>query len=68
MQPTAELPGITIEIGLQDFLYQSAKGYHDGLSSINVEHEWIERNGAHDWTFWAACTPKIVKKVGEAFN
>lgn len=68
MAPTAELPGITIEIGTEDFLYQSAKGYHDGLASIGVEHEWIERSGAHDWAFWAACTPKIIKKVGEAFQ
>lgn len=68
MQPTAELPGITIEIGKQDFLYESAKEYHDGMSSVNIRHEWIEREGTHDWAFWVACTPKIIKKAGETFR
>ena len=62
-----QMPGLTIEIGTGDFLYESA-GYFEGfLGSMNFAHEYITRNGVHDWAFWAACTPKMLKKVSEAF-
>lgn len=62
-----QMPGLTIEIGTGDFLYESA-GYFEGfLGSMNFAHEYITRDGVHDWAFWAACTPKMLKKVSEAF-
>ena len=62
-----QMPGLTIEIGTGDFLYESA-GYFEGfLNSMNFAHEYITRDGVHDWAFWAACTPKMLKKVSEAF-
>ena len=68
MQPTADLPELTLEIGRQDFLYQSAKAYHDGMTSAGIAHAWIERDGTHDWAFWTACTPKILRKASESFR
>ncbi len=62
------LPGITIEIGTSDFLYESAgwfKGFMDGAS---ITHEYISRDGAHDWAFWAVCAPKVITKIGTLFN
>ena len=62
-----QMPGLTIEIGTGDFLFESA-GYFEGfLNSMNFAHEYITRDGVHDWAFWAACTPKMLKKVSEAF-
>ena len=62
-----QMPGLTIEIGTGDFLFESA-GYFEGfLGSMNFAHEYITRDGVHDWAFWAACTPKMLKKVSEAF-
>ena len=62
------LPGITIEIGTEDFLFQAADAFEKALTGAGVKHEYITRNGAHDWTFWKACTPKIIEKVGAAFE
>lgn len=62
-----ELPGMTIEIGTEDFLFESCGWFTGFLGSAGVQFEHITRPGAHDWTFWSACTPKIVKKIGEVF-
>lgn len=62
------LPGLTIEIGTEDFLFESCGWFTGFLSSAGVQYELITREGAHDWTFWSACTPKIVKKIGEVFS
>lgn len=63
-----DMPGMTIEIGTEDFLFESA-GYFEGfLGSMGVAHEYITHSGAHDWAFWSACAPKIVRKVGEMFS
>lgn len=57
----SKLPGITIEIGTEDFLFQSAGSFKQALDANKVPNEYITRAGTHDWPFWAACTPKIMK-------
>ncbi len=64
----SKLPGITIEIGTEDFLYQSAGYFKQALDGYKVTNEYITRTGVHDWAFWAACTPKIIKKLGEVWK
>ena len=64
----SKLPGITIEIGTEDFLYQSAGSFKQALDANKVPNEYITRAGTHDWPFWAACTPKIMKKLGEVWQ
>lgn len=64
----AEMPGITMEIGTSDYLYTSASYFKAALDYMNIAHEYIERDGAHDWDFWMVCTPKIVAKVGACFS
>ncbi len=63
-----QLPGITIEIGKSDFLYESAQYFKGALDGMGITNNYIERDGAHDWTFWKACTPKIVSQLGEVFQ
>ena len=64
----SKLPGITIEIGTEDFLYKSAGSFKQALDAKKVPNEYITRAGTHDWPFWAACTPKIMKKLGEVWQ
>ena len=64
----SKLPGITIEIGTEDFLYESAGSFKQALDAKKVPNEYITRAGTHDWPFWAACTPKIMKKLGEVWQ
>lgn len=62
------LPGITMEIGTSDFLYEYAGYFKAYLDQMGITNDYITREGSHDWTFWTACTPKIVTKAGEVFG
>lgn len=68
MMWTEGLPGITVEIGTSDFLYESAKGFREALGYSAIDWDFIERDGAHDWAFWSVCTPKILKKFASIFE
>lgn len=61
------LPGITVEIGTSDFLFEQSTWFDGFMQGIGVPYEYITREGTHDWAFWKACAPKIVKKMGEVF-
>lgn len=67
------LPGasaITVEIGTEDFLYEANKGLNDAMqfSPLLPVFTYIERAGAHDWAFWSACAPKIIKFFDNQFS
>lgn len=62
------LPGITIEIGTSDYLFEMAGYFKQFLDGCGFTNDYITRDGQHDWTFWAACAPKIVAKAGEIFK
>ena len=63
-----ELPGITIEIGTEDFLFIPNEAFTKTLEGYMTAYEYITRKGAHDWPFWTACTPKILTKASRIFN
>ena len=64
------LPPLTIETGIQDQTTSLASitEFHDYLVTEGIEHEFITRDGSHDWTFWQVCLPKALNKCGEAFE
>ena len=64
------LPSLTIETGIQDYTTPLAgiTDFHDYLVSEGIDHEFITRNGSHDWTFWKECLPKVLNKCGETFK
>ena len=65
----SSLPGITIETGIQDMTtnLQSVDAIHNTLLSEGITHDYITRDGGHDWTFWQTSLPKVLKKCGEVF-
>ena len=67
---TADLPGITIETGIQDQTtnLQSVENIHNTLLNEGVWHDYITRDGGHDWTFWQEALPKVLRKSGEVFG
>ena len=62
------LPPLTIETGIQDQTTSltSITEFHDYLVTEEIEHEFITRDGSHDWTFWQVCLPKALDKCGKA--
>ena len=63
-----ELPGFTLEIGTEDFLFTNNETFVRTLDDYNVPYEYITRSGAHTWPFWNACSPKIIRKVCSIFE
>lgn len=43
---------IIIDCGAQDFLSYMSRGVHQKMVKLNIPHDYIERPGKHDWTYW----------------
>jgi S-formylglutathione hydrolase FrmB len=48
----ANLP-IAIDCGVYDFLIEDNRTLHKKLLQANVSHDYTERPGVHDWSYWA---------------
>lgn len=64
----SSLPGITLECGDRDYFTYDNREFAQLLEQHGVPYEHIERSGGHDWTFWSACSPKILQKAGKLFS
>lgn len=60
----AKMPDYTMDIGTEDFLYSTNVWVHEALGQMGFTHEYIERPGAHDWTFWTQALPKAIERIG----
>jgi S-formylglutathione hydrolase FrmB len=40
--------------------------FHDTLRSLNIEHEYRMRNGAHTWSYWHSALPEALKFISLA--
>ena len=65
----SKLPGLTIETGIQDSTTPlgGITEFHNYLVKEGIDHEFITRDGGHDWKFWQETLPKVLKKSGEVF-
>lgn len=43
---------LIIDCGVGDFFYQINAALHRRLMSLNIDHDYIERPGIHNWTYW----------------
>jgi len=43
---------LIIDCGVSDFFYQFNSGLHRRLLTLNIDHDYIERPGAHNWEYW----------------
>jgi len=48
---------LIIDCGVDDFLIESNKELHRRLVYNKVEHDYIERPGAHTWSYWENSLP-----------
>ncbi|MDO4229858.1 MAG: alpha/beta hydrolase-fold protein [Capnocytophaga sp.] len=60
----ANLPRYTMECGTEDSLViNSNDSLHQMFTQKGILHNYIRRNGYHDWTFWKECLPKALKFI-----
>lgn len=43
---------LIIDCGVSDFFYQINAALHRRLISLNIDHDYIERPGVHNWVYW----------------
>lgn len=44
---------LIIDCGVGDFFYQINAALHRRMVALNIEHDYIERAGVHNWDYWA---------------
>lgn len=44
---------LIIDCGVSDFFYQINAALHRRLMVLNIDHDYIERPGVHNWQYWA---------------
>lgn len=52
-EPPKDSLAIIIDCGVDDFIYGMSKAAHQKLASLKIAHDYIERPGKHDWSYWA---------------
>jgi S-formylglutathione hydrolase FrmB len=43
---------LIIDCGVSDFFYQINAALHRRLIALNIDHDYIERPGQHNWDYW----------------
>ena len=44
---------IIMDCGTEDFIIGMSRAAHQKMLSLKIPHDYIERPGKHDWTYWA---------------
>lgn len=61
-----ELPDYTMDCGTSDFLvYESNQVIHEALNALGFDHEFITREGTHDWVFWKKSLEMALARIGQ---
>lgn len=43
---------LIIDCGVSDFFYQINEELHHKLMALNIDHDYIQRPGKHNWSYW----------------
>jgi len=43
---------ILLDCGVDDFLLDTNRQLHQRMLELKIEHDYIERPGAHTWSYW----------------
>ena len=60
------LPRIRFDCGREDLLIEQNRELHRRLDAEGVDHEWVENDGTHDWSYWTAHLPAALRFVAAA--
>lgn len=57
-----------IDCGDDDFLYEGNCLVHIAMRKREIPHEFRIRDGGHNWTYWRASLPEVLRFVSDAFH
>jgi enterochelin esterase-like enzyme len=62
----SELPAYTMDCGTSDpLVYTSNQSVHTKLLDAGFDHEYIAREGVHDWVFWEKSLEMALERIGQ---
>ena len=59
-QENAAIPNIYMACGTEDFLIKENRAFHQLLNDLDIDHEYAEGPGVHDFDFWDAYIRKAL--------
>ena len=59
-----DLPYFSIDIGISDKFFCDNKNFHDELDLLGIPHEYIVRDGGHDYEYWASGLNACLLRIG----
>jgi enterochelin esterase-like enzyme len=57
-----------IDCGDDDFLYEGNSLVHIAMRKKEIPHEFRTRDGGHNWTYWRASLPEVLRFVPDGFH
>lgn len=57
-----------IDCGISDIFISSNRLLHQKLAALKIPHDYIERNGKHDWKYWSNVLPYQLIFFSSYFN
>lgn len=57
-----------LDIGDDDFLYKGNSLLHISMRDLNIPHEYMVRNGTHNWGYWKSGLPGVLNFVSGGFK
>jgi enterochelin esterase-like enzyme len=57
-----------IDCGDDDFLFEGNSLVHITMRKREIPHEFRIRDGAHNWTYWRASLPEVLRFVSDGFH
>jgi enterochelin esterase-like enzyme len=57
-----------IDCGDDDFLFDGNSLAHIAMRKKDIPHEFRIRDGGHNWTYWRASLPDVLRFISEAFH
>ncbi|MGQ9789545.1 MAG: alpha/beta hydrolase [Armatimonadota bacterium] len=61
----AQLPALWLDCGVEDFLIEDNRAFHNHLQSLDVPHIYHEFPGAHTWDYWDEHIQEVLQFVME---
>lgn len=56
----ADVPELFLACGLDDFVLNRTRDYHEFLNQEGIAHHYEEGPGGHDWMFWDSYIKKVI--------
>jgi S-formylglutathione hydrolase FrmB len=61
-------PVISLDSGVDDFVFEHNREFHEHLNTIGLEHSWFEHPGAHTWDYWDEHVQEALEQHAAVFG